>query len=157
MAAPGVIERLNTAMDQTEIHMIRNIEETRKAMDEKIDRIAKRIHHTIVGPKIAADRLIENLSHAQKAMQETPLTTKNGAHPIHQAVADTIERVKAGIALLEQVKQDPWVMFSSALLMGYVLGSLNRVRVNVVPSSHAHPEVKNSYGEQRPASAARCL
>ena len=56
-------------MDQTEIHITRDIEETRRAMGEKIEMIANRIHNTIVGPKIAADRLIENLNHARLAMQ----------------------------------------------------------------------------------------
>ena len=138
-------------MDQTEIHLIRNIEETRKAMDAKIDMIVNRAHRTIVGPKIAADRLIENLSHAQKAMQEAPSTTHNGAHPIHRAVGEAIERVKATMCLIEQVKQDPWVMLGSALVMGYVLGSLNRG--NLLSPYHAQPEDKQCYGPQRRASA----
>jgi hypothetical protein len=139
-------------MDQREIHLIRNIEETRRAMGDKIDMIANRIHNTIVGPKIAADRLIENLNHARLAMQQAPSTTDNGAHPIHQAVTETIERLKATIDLIEQVKRDPWVMLGSAVIMGYVLGTLNRG--NAVPSRQGQPEVEKSYGLKQPASVA---
>ena len=139
-------------MDQTEIHITRDIEETRRAMGDKIEMIANRIHNTIVGPKIAADRLIENLNHARKAMQEAPSTTDNGAHPIHHAVAETIERLKATIDVIEQVKRDPWVMLGSAVVMGYVLGTLNRG--NALPSCQEQPGVKKRYELQQPASTA---
>ena len=139
-------------MDQTEIHRIRDIEETRRAMGEKIEMIANRIHNTIVGPKIAADRLIENLNRARQAMQEAPSTTGNSVHPIHHAVAETIERLKATIDVIEQVKRDPWVMLGSAVVMGYVLGTLNRGKV--LPSCQEQPGVKKRYELQQPASTA---
>ena len=125
VAASGAIERLGTAMDQREIHIKRNIDETRRAMGEKIDMIANRIHNTIVGPKVAADNLIENLNEYRKAMQATTSATNNHANGIHRAVAEAIERLKATINISEQVKQDPWIMLASAVLMGYVIGNLN--------------------------------
>lgn len=152
MAAPGVPERLNTAMDQTEIHLINRIEETRRAMGDKVDMIANRIHNTIIGPKIAADRLIDNLNHARQAMQEAPSAMDNGVHPIHQAVAEAIERLKASIDLIEQVKRQPWVMLGSAVVMGYVLGTLKREQA--FPSRRAQPAVTRSYEVPQPKSVA---
>lgn len=139
-------------MDEREIHLIRSIEETRRAMGDKIDMIANRIHNTIIGPKIAADRLIENLNHARKAMQEAPATTDNGAHPMHQAVTETIERLKAIINLIEQVKREPWVMLGSSVVMGYVLGSMKRKQP--IPSGRAQPAVTRTYEVPHPESAA---
>jgi hypothetical protein len=156
MAAPGVRERPETAMDQKEIHIKRNIDETRGEMGEKIDMIANRIHNTIVGPKVAADNLIQNLNEYRKAMQDTTLVTDNGANAINQAVAETIERVKATINIIEQVKQDPWIMLASAMLIGYVLGNINRG--DLFSLRHADREVKQSRGSiaqhRQPSSEA---
>ncbi len=127
-------------MDQKEIHIKRDIEETRSEMGEKIDMIANRIHNTIVGPKVAADNLIENLNEYRKAMQDTTSVRDNGAHAINRAVADTIERVRATIDIIEQVKQDPWIMVAGAVLVGYVIGNLNRG--DLFALRHAHREVE---------------
>jgi hypothetical protein len=131
-------------MDQKETQIKRNIDETRGEMGEKIDLIANRIRNTIIGPKVAADNLIRNLHEYRNAMQETPSVRDNGANAIDQAVAETIERVKATINIIEQVKQDPWIMLAGAVLMGYVIGNLNRG--DLFTLRHAHREVKQSRG-----------
>ena len=138
-------------MDQREIDIKKDINETRAAMGRKIDMIANRIHHTIVGPKLAADSLIENLRQAKKAMQATTSITGNGTDPVHPAVAETIERVQAIFHVIEQTKREPWIMLGSALLVGYVIGSLNRG--NVLTVRHVNSELKNP-GLQNAASAA---
>jgi ElaB/YqjD/DUF883 family membrane-anchored ribosome-binding protein len=125
-------------MDQEEIQIRRSIDETRIAMGEKIDMIANRVHTTIEGPKIVADSLIENLVQAKKTMQEQETVIDNDHRPIHHAVAETIERVKAILYLIERVKQDPWSMLGSALLVGYIIGSLNRG--NLLAIRHAHSD-----------------
>src|SRR5262245_461921 len=125
-------------MDQEGIQLQRSINETRLAMGEKIDKIANRVHNTIVRPKIVADNLIENLEQARKVMQEQTLVTDKDDEPIHHAVAETIERAKAILYLLERVNQDPWIMFGSALLVGYIIGNLNRG--NLLAIRHAHSD-----------------
>jgi ElaB/YqjD/DUF883 family membrane-anchored ribosome-binding protein len=131
-------------MDQEEIRIKRNIDETRAAMDEKIDMIANRVYQIIKGPKIAADNLIENLAQAKKAMQEqTWLMDKcdmsmHRDMPMHQAVAETVERVQAISYLIERVNQNPWTMLGSALVVGYIIGSLNRG--NLLTIRHAHSD-----------------
>jgi len=126
-------------MDQEEIQLRSSINETRIAMGEKIEIIANRVYTIIVGPKIAADNLIENLDQAKKSMQEQTLVVMDkDSEPIHHAVAETIERVKAILYLIERVNQDPWVMLGSALLVGYIIGSLNRG--NLLAIRHAHSD-----------------
>ena len=124
-------------MDQEEIRIKRSINETRSAMDEKIGMIAHRIHHTLRGPKLAADTLIENLVQAKKAMQEQTLVIDKCDTPVHQAVAETAERVKAILYLIERVNQDPWIMLGSALLVGYIIGSLNRGNLLTIRYAHS--------------------
>jgi hypothetical protein len=138
-------------MDQREIAIKKDIDETRAAMGEKINTIANRLHHIIVGPKLAADALIENLDQAQEAMQATAPGAVNGPNPVHAAVTDTVERVEAILHLLERTKREPWMMLSSALLMGYVIGCLNRGKVFTI--RQVNSEVKNP-GLQSPTSAA---
>jgi hypothetical protein len=124
-------------MDQEEIRIKRSINETRTAMDEKIGIIAHRVRHTLRGPKLAADNLIENLVQAKKAMQEQTLVIDKCDTPIHQAVAETAERVKAILYLIERVNQDPWIMLGSALLVGYIIGGLNRGNLLAIRYAHS--------------------
>ena len=124
-------------MDQEEIQIRRSINETRIAMGEKIDMIANRVYTTIAGPKIAADSLIENLVQAKKTMQEQTAVIDKGDKPIHHEVAETIERVKAILYLIERVNQDPWIMLGSALLVGYIIGSLNRGNSLAIRHTHS--------------------
>lgn len=124
-------------MDQEGIQIKKSINETRIAMGEKIDMITNRVHDTIVGPKIAADNLIENLVQAKKAMQEQTLVIDKCDMPIHHVVAETIERVKAILYLIERVNRDPWIMFGSALLVGYIIGSLNRGNLLAIRNAHS--------------------
>jgi hypothetical protein len=125
-------------MDQEEIQIRKNINETRIAMGEKIEMIASQVHTAILGPKTAADNLIENLAQAKKSMQEQTSVIDKDGEPIHHAVAETIERVKAILYLIERVNQDPWIMLGSALLVGYIIGSLNRG--NLLAIRHAHSD-----------------
>jgi hypothetical protein len=124
-AAPGVTERPGAAMDQRIFDIKRDIDETRSAMGAKLEMISSRIHNTILGPKRVVEGLMENLNQAKIAMQEATSVADIGANPTHHAVAETIERAKTTIHLIEQVKQDPWAILGSVLLMGYAIGSLN--------------------------------
>lgn len=139
-------------MDQKEIHIKRDIDDTRSAMGEKIDMIANRIHNTIIGPKVAADNLVENLKEYRKALEGPPSATDNGDNAIHQAVAETIERLKATINVIEQVKRDPWIILATAVVMGYVIGNLNRGDLWAL--RHTRPQAQKSRELQSPASAA---
>jgi hypothetical protein len=112
-------------MDQRISDIKRDIDETRSAMAAKLEMISSRVHNTIVGPKRVVDGLLENLNQLKIAMQEATSLADSGANPTHDALAESIERAKTTIHLVEQVKQDPWTMLGSALLMGYVIGSLN--------------------------------
>ena len=124
-AAPGVTERPGAAMDQRMSDLKRDIDETQSAMAAKLEMLSSRIHNAITGPKRVLDGLLENLNQAKIAMQEATSAADSGASPTHDALAESIERAKTTIHLVEQVKQDPWTMLASALLMGYAIGSLN--------------------------------
>lgn len=140
-------------MDQQEIDIRKDIDQTRASMDRKIDMIVDRIHDTIVGPKLAADALLENLDEARKAMQETTLVAVNDPNRSHAAVTGAVDRVQAIFHLLEQTKREPWIILSGALLMGYVIGCMNGG--NVFTIRHTNSKVKDP--ELRTTTSPACF
>jgi hypothetical protein len=151
-AAPGVTERPGAAMEHRIFDIKRDIDDTRSAMGAKLEMISSRIHNTIVGPKRVVEGLMENLNQAKIAIQEAASVADNGANPTPHAVAKTIERVKTTIHLIEQVKQDPWTILGSALLMGYAIGSLNGGGLGAI--RRAPLAVEKARQLHNPASAA---
>ena len=43
---------------------------------------------------------------------------------VEAATSEAADNVRATAALIQQVKERPWVTFGSAILVGYILGSL---------------------------------
>jgi hypothetical protein len=139
-------------MDQRIFDIKRDVDETRSAMGAKLEMISSRIHNTIVGPKRVVEGLMENFNQAKIAVQEATLVGDNSANPTSHAVAKTIEQVKTTIHLIDQVKQDPWTMLGSALLMGYAIGSLNGGELLAI--RHAPLAVEKTRQLHNPASPA---
>jgi hypothetical protein len=130
-------------MDQREISIKRNIEGTREAMSEKIAMLESRIHKAMEGPKSTIDAVVGGIDQVRGAIEESKLVIDNGIDTINQAIDETIIRVKSTAGLIAQVEQDPWIMFGSAILMGYVIGSLNCG--DVFAKRHLHTQLKESH------------
>src|SRR5918996_238204 len=113
-------------MDKTESDIKQNIEETRTAMTKKIEKIEGRVHETMEGTKSTIDSIVGNINRVKDTMEETKSIIDTSIDTLRQAVDETVERVKSTAELIDQVKQNPWIMLGSAVLVGYVLGSLNR-------------------------------
>jgi ElaB/YqjD/DUF883 family membrane-anchored ribosome-binding protein len=144
-------------MDKTESDLKQNIEETRAAMTEKIEKIEGRVHETMEGTKSTIDSIVGNINRVKDTIEETKSVIDVSIDTLRQAVDETVERVKSTAELVDQVKQNPWIMLGSALLVGYILGSLKRqeaLGMNYAPEQNAAREqVKSSFESQRsPAS-----
>jgi ElaB/YqjD/DUF883 family membrane-anchored ribosome-binding protein len=113
-------------MDKTECYIKQNIEETRAAMNEKIKKIEGRVHETMDGTKSTIASVVSNIHRVKDTVEETKSVIDTGIDTLRQAIDETVERVKSTAELIDQVKQNPWIMLGSAALVGYVLGSLNR-------------------------------
>jgi archaellum component FlaC len=113
-------------MDQRESHIRQDIEETHAAMSEKIEMIEGRVQETIEGTKTTIDNVMNNVQRVQDTVQDAKVTFDNIMDTIKQTMDETVERVKYTSDLIAQVNQNPWIMFGSAVLMGYVLSSINR-------------------------------
>jgi len=106
-------------------------------MTEKIDMIENRMHETVEGTQSTIDNVIDNIKptidsvmdnikRMQGTVEDAKSTVDNIMETIKYTVEETIDRVKYTTEIIEQVNQNPWVMFGSAILIGYVLSSMSR-------------------------------
>ena len=124
-------------MDQRENHVRADIEETRTAMTEKIGMIEDRMHETMEGTQSTIENVIDNIKptiesvmdnikRVQGTVEDAKSTVDNIMETVKYTMDETIERVKYTTDLIEQVNQNPWIMFGSAILIGYVLSSMGQ-------------------------------
>lgn len=139
-------------MDQREAYIKQNIVETRDAMSEKIEMIENHIYKAMEGPKSAIDTVMWNIDRFKGALEETKSAMDLSIAHIDQAVDETLVRAKSTADLIGQVKHDPWIMVGSAILMGYVIGSLNRG--DLFAMHHARTQARGSCGLESPTSVS---
>src|SRR5919108_6442542 len=117
-------------MDQREreVDLEKDIEGTRAVMAEKIDMIEGRVHETMHGAKATVDNVMDTVKGVQETIDDVKSTIDNLLETIKHTMEETIERVKYTAAVIEQVDQNPWIMFGSAVLTGYVLSGLHETK-----------------------------
>jgi len=115
-------------MDQKQSQVGKDIENTRAVMAEKIEMIEDRVNETMEGTKSTIDNVMHKVKDVQGTIEDAKSTVDNLLDTIKQTMEETMERVKSTASLIEQVDQNPWIMFGSAILTGYILSSLNRDR-----------------------------
>jgi hypothetical protein len=113
-------------MDQKANHIMKDIDDTRAAMNEKIGMIEDRVHETMEGTQSTIDNVMHNVKQVQGTVEQTKSAIDNILAAIKDSVDETIERARYTADLIEQVNQNPWIMFGGAILTGYILSSINR-------------------------------
>jgi ElaB/YqjD/DUF883 family membrane-anchored ribosome-binding protein len=111
-------------MVQKESSLERDIEDTRADMTEKIDMIENRMNETMEGTKSTINNVMEKVKGVQDTIDSAKSTIDSILETIKSTMEETVERVKYTSTVIEQVDQNPWIMFGSAVLTGYVLGGL---------------------------------
>lgn len=111
-------------MDQRESHSGVDVDSRRGAVTEQIEMIEGRVHETMEGTKSTIDSFMDSIQHVQSTIEGTKSSVDNVLETIKYAMDETIERVKYTTDLIEQVNKNPWIMFGSAVLMGYVLSTV---------------------------------
>jgi len=128
-------------MAQKENDLEKDIEDTRAVMTEKLDMIEGRVHETMDGTKETIDNVVDKVKGVQETINDAKSTVDNLLETIKHTMEETIERVKYTATIIEQVDQNPWIMFGSAVLTGYVLSGLNEGRL----SGHDYPMEKKGH------------
>ena len=111
-------------MDQREDDIRQGIEGTRTAMAEKIEMIEERVQETMEGAKSTVDSAMQGFRQIQETVEKAKSTADSIIESVQSTVDETIERAKCTSELVAQVNQNPWIMFGTAALVGYILGSL---------------------------------
>jgi archaellum component FlaC len=132
-------------MDQRESELGKDIEHTRAAMAEKIDMIEGRMNETMDGTKSTIDSVMGKVKDVQGTIEDAKSTVDNLLDTLKQTMEETIERVKHTANLIEQVDQNPWIMFGSAVLTGYVLSSLRQPTMAASPQTPQHSRGPATY------------
>jgi ElaB/YqjD/DUF883 family membrane-anchored ribosome-binding protein len=113
-------------MDQNTGQSQRNSKEQQAAVTENMAGIEDRVQQTVEGLKLTVHNAMEGF----KQMQATADGAKTAIDEMLEGVKDTVhemvEPVKPAADLLGYVQQNPWLLVGSAILMGYILGSLAR-------------------------------
>lgn len=112
-------------MDEKESHSRIDRGSEHSAVTEKLDMIEGRIHETVEGTKSTIDNVMGSIQHAQTTIEGTKSAVDSVLEIVKYAMDETIERVKYTTDLIDQVNKNPWIMFGSAVLMGYVLSTVN--------------------------------
>ena len=112
-------------MDQRESQGRVETDETRSAMNEKLEMLEERVHETMEGTKSTIDGVMNNIKQVQVTVEDAKSAVDNVLETVKFAMDETLERVKYATDIMEQVDRNPWIMFGSAVLMGYVLSSIN--------------------------------
>jgi ElaB/YqjD/DUF883 family membrane-anchored ribosome-binding protein len=113
-------------MDQREGDIRRDIEGTRAAMTEKVGMAAERAQETMEAIKSTANQAMEGFKQVQETVEGATSAINTVIENAKLSMAETGERVKATADLFDRVKQNPWLMLGSGILLGYMLGSLAR-------------------------------
>jgi hypothetical protein len=143
-------------MDQRGISIKQNIEGTRAAIDEKLEMIERCIHVTMEKTRSAIDgvtgsiNLVKSILRGKESREDTTSVMNNSVSTIMHTLDGTIERIKYTTELIGQVKQNSWIILGGGVLVGYVMGRLNREESVGMRSAHA--QVAERTGPERPAS-----
>lgn len=112
-------------MDQKERQSRVEMDETRSAVTEKLEMLEEQVHETMEGTKSTIDGVMNNIKQVQITVEDAKSAVDNVLETAKYAMDETLERVKYATDIMEQVDKNPWIMFGSAILMGYVLSSVN--------------------------------
>jgi ElaB/YqjD/DUF883 family membrane-anchored ribosome-binding protein len=111
-------------MDHRRGQSQQNIEAQPAPVTANTGGVEEQVQEAVEGLKATVHSGLEGF----KQLQETVDEAKGAVDTMLERVKDTthemVERVKPVADLLDQVQQHPWLLMGSALLMGYILGSL---------------------------------
>ncbi|MDQ6733695.1 MAG: hypothetical protein M3Z35_06190, partial [Nitrospirota bacterium] len=110
---------------------VRNILETRNAISQKIEMLEHRIQETVEGTKTTVEEMVDR---------------------VKDAADDFVDRTKQTFDPTYQVYQHPWAMVGGAILVGYVLGTLESRMSSERGASGVYPYYPPNAPEEEGAS-----
>lgn len=93
---------------------VRDILETRNAISQKLEILEHRFQETVQGTKTAVEEVVER----------TKSTVEEMVDRVRDTADDFVDRTKQTFDPTVQVQQHPFAMVGGAILVGYILGTL---------------------------------
>jgi hypothetical protein len=88
--------------------------------------VEARVQETVEGLKSTLHSAMEGFEQVQETVDGGKAAVDAMLESVKGTVHDTVQRVKPTVDLLTQVRQNPWLLMGSAILLRYILGSLAR-------------------------------
>jgi ElaB/YqjD/DUF883 family membrane-anchored ribosome-binding protein len=123
-------------------------DERQAAVTENLGRVEERVQETVDGITSTVERALEGFTQLQETVEGAKAAVEEVLERVHVALKDTIDGVKTTVeridpAQLQQnpwtvvhataelvdpahMNQNPWILIGSAIVMGYLLGTLER-------------------------------
>jgi ElaB/YqjD/DUF883 family membrane-anchored ribosome-binding protein len=123
-------------------------DERQAAVTEHLGRVEERVQETVDGIKSTAESALEGFTRLQETVEGAKAAVEEVLERVHVALKDTIDGVKTTVeridpAPLQQnpwtivkttaelidpahMNHNPWILIGSAIVMGYLLGTLER-------------------------------
>ncbi|HEX9870659.1 MAG TPA: hypothetical protein VGC99_19100 [Candidatus Tectomicrobia bacterium] len=86
--------------------------------------IEARVHEALDGAKRMLDSVMESFESVQQPVVQAKPTVDSLMQVVEAATSEVADNVRSTAALIQQAKERPWITFGSAVLVGYILGSL---------------------------------
>jgi ElaB/YqjD/DUF883 family membrane-anchored ribosome-binding protein len=93
-------------------------------MEEKIIMIEAHVHEALDGARGTVDSLMESFERIQQTVVQAEVTVDSLMDAVEAATSEAADNVRSTAAFIQQSKEHPWITFGSAVLVGYILGSL---------------------------------
>jgi ElaB/YqjD/DUF883 family membrane-anchored ribosome-binding protein len=110
---------------------VRDILETRNAISQKLEMLEHRLEETVEGTKTTVEEIVDR---------------------VKDAADDFVDRTKQTFDPTYQVHQHPWAMVGGAILVGYVLGTLESRMSSERGASGVYPYYPPNAPEEEGAS-----
>jgi hypothetical protein len=91
--------------------------ETRRTVEDQVQETAEQIKSTV-------NRALGSFTPESKTADQAKAAVDETLESVKATVHETFERVKPVADLLDHVQQSSWLMLGSAILLGYILGSV---------------------------------
>jgi len=118
-----------------ETEVIRHqMEETRGALQDKLETLEQQVKDTVQGATEAANETVQTV---KEAVQETVDTVK-------ETVQETVHSVKRSLDLSQHVREYPWVFFGGAVIVGFVATRLLSKALPAEPAPPSTPTVSGT-------------
>lgn len=135
-------------MAQRTGHRQQPLEERRAAVTEHLERVNAQGQETLDGVTSTVDSALEGFTQLQETVEGAKAAVEEVLGQIHVALKDTIDGVKTTVERIDpaplqqnpwilvttaaelvdpaRVNHNPWILIGSAIVMGYLLGTLER-------------------------------